>query len=89
MARSLHIQLPDDVERFIDAASSGDAAGYVQEVLRREMELAAIRQRLLEGIDRGLDDLEAGRFVTLDAPALRAELDQIKAEGRAGLARGA
>lgn len=53
----------------------GDAAGYVQEVLRREMELAAIRQRLREGIDRGLDDLEAGRFVTLDAPpALRADI---------------
>lgn len=82
MARQLHLDLPDDLDRFVADHAAGDEAGYVRNLLRQQMERDALRQSLRAGIDRGLDDLAAGRFVTLDADGLRVELEAVKAAGR-------
>lgn len=81
MARQLNVNLPDDLERFVADHAAGDAEGYVRAVLRERMELDRLRELLRDDIDRGLDDLAAGRFVTLDAEGLRAELEAIKSRG--------
>lgn len=89
MSESLNLNLPDDLVRFVADHADGDAEAYVQSVLRERMELDRLRESLREGIDRGLNDLDAGRFVSLDSEGLKAELEAIKTAGRDQLKRGA
>ena len=83
MAKIIHVDLNDELERYLANAAAGDEAGYVREVLRERMEIDQLRRSLQAGIDAGLDDLASGRYVTLNQDSAVAELNAIKAGGRA------
>ena len=71
---SLTLSLPDDMRSFIDhSAKAGaytDPGEFVRALIRREMETGETAA-LVAGIQRGLDDIEHGRYGTFDAQAIR------------------
>ena len=93
MSQTILVELGDELGAFVDARAAsthdGDIPGFIHSLLREQMELDRLRDELRAGIDRGLMDLEAGRFITLDHDRLRVELEAVMAEGRRMPRRGA
>ena len=67
MGASLHVSLPDEMRRFVDARANGTAtyatpSEYVRDLIRRDMERLDVELRLL----RGSDEADRGEFVEED-----------------------
>ncbi len=67
MGASLHVSLPDEMRRFVDARANGTAtyatpSEYVCDLIRRDMERLDVELRLL----RGSDEANRGEFVADD-----------------------
>jgi antitoxin ParD1/3/4 len=63
MASSLNVSLTDELRRFVDARASDQdvystPSEYIRDLIRRDMEGAAI----LTKVRRGLDDIKNQRF---------------------------
>ncbi|MEM6856085.1 MAG: type II toxin-antitoxin system ParD family antitoxin [Planctomycetota bacterium] len=82
MPRTVNLDLPDDLERYVADHAGGDEGRYIEFLLRERMETERLRESLRAGVEAGLNDLAAGRFVALDTERAKAELEAVRAEGR-------
>ncbi len=67
MSASLHVSLPDEMRRFVDARANGTAtyatpSEYVRDLIRRDMERLDVELSILQG----LDEANRGAFVADD-----------------------
>jgi antitoxin ParD1/3/4 len=63
MSSSLNVSLTDELRRFVDTRASDQdvystPSEYIRDLIRRDMEGAAIRAK----VRRGLDDIKNNRF---------------------------
>jgi len=76
---TLSTRVPEEVRTQVDALASAlgrDRAWIVEQAVRQ---FIAVEAQFIAAVQRGKDDIQAGRFV--DHAAMEAELDQIEADG--------
>ena len=79
---SLNLSLPDEMRSFIDqSAKAGAYAGpseFVRALIRREMEKSDTLS-LAASVQRGISDVEQGRYAPFDADAIRSRVQNRRA----------
>lgn len=92
---TLNISLPESQRLFVEEKIKNEGYGtiseYVRELIRAEQrkeELKEMQREILrQEIQKGIDDMREGRFITLSTPEDYENLaEQIIKEGRAKLA---
>ena len=93
---TLNISLPETQRIFVEEKVKNEGYGtiseYVRELIRAEQRKEEARQKEIEflrqEIQKGMDDIREGRFITLSAPEDYENLaEQIIKEGREKLAK--
>jgi len=82
----MNIQLEHEWELFVSKQVENGSfpceTEVVQEGLRLLQEREQSRQDLLTALDKGLDALQAGEYIELDAAGLEQHLEGVKLRGR-------
>lgn len=93
---TLNISLPESQRLFVEEKIKNEGystiSEYVRELIRQEQkkeELKEMKREILrQEIQKGIDDMKEGRFITLSSQSDIDELiENIKKEGREELAR--
>ncbi len=76
---SLNLSLPDEMRNFVDqSAKEGVYAGpseFIRSLIRQEMEKSE-NFRLVASIERGLTDINQGRYAPFDAHGIRSSVQK-------------
>jgi antitoxin ParD1/3/4 len=63
---TLEPDLGDFVRDQVESGSFASPSDYVEDLVRRTLERDQARKKLEADIQKGIDDIEAGRFLPLD-----------------------
>ncbi|KEQ07216.1 ribbon-helix-helix domain-containing protein [Pseudorhizobium pelagicum] len=69
-AVKITVTLEPDIEDFVrdevERGSFASPSDYVEDLIRRRRERGLARQKLDAALQRGIDDIEAGRYLPID-----------------------